>query len=236
MSDRDATTPRVFLCRHGETEWTINGRHTGITELDLTANGVNQVRGSGALLVGPGKLIDPATVTQVFVSPRKRAQTTYGLLFGGDVFHSQVPAEKVMLTDEIAEWNYGDYEGLVTSEIQARRRANGLDSDSHWDIWRDGCEGGESPQDVTDRLDHLITEINDIHRPCMHGEAPADVVLVAHGHILRAFVKRWLRIPMANHFSIMMPPGAIGILSYEDHMIDRPALVVGLAPPSEKPL
>ncbi|KAI3317545.1 phosphoglycerate mutase [Xylariaceae sp. AK1471] len=234
MSDQDATTPRVFLCRHGETEWTLNGRYTGVTDLDLTANGMNQVRGSGAFLVGPGKLIEPDSVAGVFVSPRKRAQTTYSLLFGGNVDHSQVPADRVTVTEDIAEWNYGDYEGLVTSEIRDRRKAKGLDKSTPWDIWRDGCEGGESAQEVTDRLDHLIAKINDIHRPFMQGEAPADVVLVAHGLILRAFVKRWLRIPMADHFSIMMPPGAIGILSYKDHLIEKPALLVGLAPPPEK--
>ncbi|KAJ8126731.1 hypothetical protein O1611_g6906 [Lasiodiplodia mahajangana] len=178
MSDQDATTPRVFLCRHGETEWTINGRYTGITELDLTTNGRSQVRGSGSLLVGPGKLIEPGRVARVFVSPRKRAQTTYRLLFGGDIDSSQVPAHKVTTTEDIAEWNYGDYEGLLTSEIRDRRKAKGLDSNCAWDIWRDGCEGGESAQEVTDRLDRLITKINDIHRPCMHGEAPADVVLL----------------------------------------------------------
>ncbi|KAI1133513.1 phosphoglycerate mutase [Nemania abortiva] len=212
MSDQDATTPRVFLCRHGETEWTMNGRYTGVTELDLTTNGANQVRGSGTLLVGQGKLIEPDRIARVFVSPRKRAQTTYRLLFGGDIDNSQVPAHKVTVTEDIAEWNYGDYEGLLTGEIQDRRKAKGLDSKGAWDIWRDGCEGGESAQEVTDRLDRLIMKINDIHRPCMHGEGPSNVVLVAHGHILRAFVERWLRISMAGHLPIMMPPGAIGIL------------------------
>ncbi|KAI0506715.1 phosphoglycerate mutase [Xylaria bambusicola] len=190
---------------------------------------------SYAAMVSTGKLIDPGIAARVFVSPRKRAQTTYGLLFGFDVSHSQVVAEKVTVTEETADWNYGDYEGLLTSEIQDYRRAKGLDSDCDWDIWRDGCEGEESVQEVTNRLDHLITKINDIHRSCiMHGEAPADVVLLAHGHILRTFVKRWLRIPMADQFSIMMPSGAIGILSYDDHMINKPALLVGLAPQSEK--
>jgi len=166
MSDQDATTPRVFLARHGpylpapshshfiptyiltrancagETEWTINGRYTGVTELDLTANGVQQVLGSGKRLVGPGKLIDPARITRVFVSPRKRAQTTFGLLFGqGD--ECMINSNRVTITEEIAEWGYGEYEGLLTPEIVARRAANGMDKEKPWDIWRDGCEGGE---------------------------------------------------------------------------------------------
>ncbi len=86
--------------------------------------------------------VNPAKVTRVFVSPRKRVQTTFQLLFGkGD--ESTIDSSKVTVTEEIAEWDYGDYEGLLTPEIMARRKAKGLDPDKPWDIWRDGCEGGE---------------------------------------------------------------------------------------------
>ncbi|GAB1311843.1 hypothetical protein MFIFM68171_02053 [Madurella fahalii] len=235
MSDQDATTPRVFLARHGETEWTINGRYTGVTELDLTANGVQQVLGSGKRLVGPGKLINPTNVARVFVSPRKRTQTTFGLLFGQGE-ECIIDKSKITITEEIAEWGYGEYEGLITPEIVARRAARGLDKNTPWDIWRDGCEGGDrrSAQQVTDRLDGLIQKIYEIQRPNMHGEAPADVVLVAHGHILRAFVKRWLRYPMEKPLGLMMSPGAIGVLSYENHRIEDPALMVGMSLPQER--
>ncbi|ATY60097.1 Phosphoglycerate mutase [Cordyceps militaris] len=231
MSDQDATTPRVFLARHGETEWTINGRYTGVTELDLTPRGVGQVRASGAQLVGPGRLLDPASIVRIFVSPRKRAQTTLGLLFG-DGEASQVDASKVVTTDEIAEWDYGDYEGLLTKEIRELRASKGLDTAQPWDIWRDGCEGGETAQQVTARLDALIQKIYDIQRDNMHGEHPADVVLVAHGHILRAFVKRWLLYPTESPLPLMMSPGAIGVLSYDNHSIQEPAIMVGLSMPS----
>ncbi|KAK7731013.1 hypothetical protein SLS53_008884 [Cytospora paraplurivora] len=233
MSDQDAATPRVFLARHGETEWTINGRYTGITDLPLTENGVKQVVGSATKLVGAGKLIDPSKVARVFVSPRKRAQTTFGLLFGSGE-DSTVDPTKVSTTEEIAEWGYGDYEGLLTPEIKARRKEKGLDTHQSWDIWRDGCEGGESAQQVTDRLDGLIQKIYDIQRPCMHGEAPADVVLVAHGHILRAFIKRWLKWPMDTPFALMMSPGAVGVLSYKNHNIEEPALMVGMSLPLDQ--
>lgn len=87
-------------------------------------------------------MIDPANVARVFVSPRKRAQKTLGLLFGsGD--QAMLEDNKITTTDEIAEWGYGDYEGLLTDEIRARRKEKGLDHDKPWDIWRDGCEGGE---------------------------------------------------------------------------------------------
>ena len=99
--------------------------------------------GTGKLLVGPGKLIDPVQLAHFFVSPRKRAQTTFKLLFGETQDTPMVDGNNVTVTEEIAEWGYGDYEGLYTSEIEARRKERGLDKEKPWDIWRDGCEGGE---------------------------------------------------------------------------------------------
>ena len=127
----------------GETEWTKNGRYTGITELDLTSNGEQQVRGTGKMLVGQDKLIDPSRLAHIFVSPRKRAQATCEILFEGAGKQSLLDNGKVSLTDELAEWDYGQYEGLLTKEIRQLRKEHGLDSDRPWDIWRDGCEGGE---------------------------------------------------------------------------------------------
>ena len=191
MADKDASTPRVYLARHGETEWTINGRYTGNTELLLTPNGRNQVLSSGKLLLGAGKLIDPAKLAHVFISPRKRAQETFDLLFDGEegaeagdskgkLAREGILSGKVTTTEALAEWDYGDYEGLVTKEIRELRAKRGLDKDGKWDIWRDGCEGGESAQQVTDRLDELIQRIHAIQWPCMHGEKAADVVLVSY--------------------------------------------------------
>lgn len=127
----------------GETEWTKSGRYTGITELELTENGVQQVLGTGKILVGPGKLIDRVKLAHVFISPRKRAQATFDLLFDRVGKEALVKDEKVTTTEELAEWDYGRYEGLLTKEIRARRKEQGLDPDKPWDIWRDGCEDGE---------------------------------------------------------------------------------------------
>lgn len=127
----------------GETEWTKNGRYTGITELELTDSGVQQVLGTKKILVGPGKLIDPTKLAQVFVSPRKRAQATFDLLFDGAGKDALEQNGKISITEEIAEWDYGKYEGLLTKEIRARRKEQGLDKEVPWDIWRDGCEDGE---------------------------------------------------------------------------------------------
>ncbi|KAI4245066.1 MAG: hypothetical protein L6R40_002665 [Gallowayella cf. fulva] len=143
MPDKDAGTPRVFLARHGQTEWSKNGRYTGNTELDLTAEGQQQVIGTARIVVGTGNLIDPAKLVHVFVSPRKRAQQTFDLLFREGTVQASAHDIDVTTTDELAEWDYGAYEGLKTHEIHARRRERGLDVERPWNIWKDGCEDGE---------------------------------------------------------------------------------------------
>jgi broad specificity phosphatase PhoE len=109
--------------------------------LELTADGVKQVQGTASHLVGSAKLIDPARVVKVFVSPRKRAQQTFDLLFGTSGL--KMDNEKVKLEEDITEWDHGMYEGWLGSEIRASRKERGLDTDEEWSIWRDGCEGGE---------------------------------------------------------------------------------------------
>lgn len=142
----------------GETEWTKNGRYTGITDLELSHAGVNQVTATGTQLVGAGKLIDLANIARIWVSPRKRAHQTCQLIFSGDDDISN----RLIVTEDIAEWDYGNYEGLVVGEIRARRKEEGLDGEREWNIWRDGCEGGEyvSPSLYWDRS--LIDEFNDL--------------------------------------------------------------------------
>lgn len=95
------------------------------------------------MLVGSGKLIDPSRFAHVYVSPRQRAQKTLDLLLGDAQRDVLMKEGKVTTTEDIAEWDYGDYEGLVTKEIRARRKEKGLDEEKPWDIWVDGCEDGE---------------------------------------------------------------------------------------------
>jgi broad specificity phosphatase PhoE len=102
---------------------------------------VKQVEGTASHLVGSGKLIDPARVVQVFVSPRKRAQQTFNLLFESSGMG--LDDEKVKLEEEITEWDHGMYEGWLGSEIRASRKERGLDGEREWSIWSDGCEDGE---------------------------------------------------------------------------------------------
>ncbi len=104
---------------------------------------MRQVLGTKKLFVGPGRLLDHLKLAHVYVSPRKRAQSTFDLLFDGSSKESLFSNEKISSIDELAEWGYGKYEGLLTKEIRARRMNQGLDQDRPWNIWRDGCEDGE---------------------------------------------------------------------------------------------
>lgn len=181
---------------------------------------------SSKVVVGQGKLIDPSKLTKVFISPRTRAQRTYDLLF--DDAAKAALKEKVEITEDIREWEYGAYEGVTPTDIRKQRKEKGLDTERPWDIWHDGCEGGESPTEVATRLDELIAKIKQLQAPCMDGWRPADIVVIAHGHSLRAFAKRWIGFEMGMRLPLMLEPGAVGVLSYEHHRVDEPALLLGV--------
>lgn len=147
----------------GETDWARSGRYTGLTDIPLNPRGIAQVTSTGAIAVGPHRLIDPAKIGRIYSSPRIRAKQTFELAFGstiestgGDraVDGSKVVEEgmvagelkrerKVVTEERLREWTYGDYEGLFTKEIRSLRKSRGLDGEREWDIWKDGCQGGE---------------------------------------------------------------------------------------------
>ena len=151
---------------------------------------------------------------------------TFEILF--DENAKQMLKAKTEITEEIREWDYGAYEGLLPTEIRARRKKQGLDLERSFNIWIDGCEDGESPAEVTSRLDAIIAKIKVIQGPYMHGEKDVDIVLIAHGHILRAFAKRWIEYDLAIRLPIMVEPGAVCVLSYEHHSVKEPALLLGV--------
>ncbi|KAI1392189.1 phosphoglycerate mutase-like protein [Hypoxylon trugodes] len=237
-------TPRVFLVRHGETEWSLSGKHTGVTDIPLTPNGEKRVKATGRALVGEDRLIVPKQLAHIYVSPRKRAQRTFELL-NFDVEDSlpwklhgeklpgagQVCGARVEVTQDIREWDYGDYEGITSPEIREIRSKQGLTE--RWDIWRDGCVGGESPDDVTERVDRIIKEIRDkwhspvIGKPKSGNPPPGDVLVVAHGHILRAFALRWAGKTLQDGPAFLLEAGGVGTLSYEHHNIEEPAILLG---------
>lgn len=232
------TTPRVFLARHGETEWTLNGRYTGLTDLTLTSAGESQVLASSDAFVGPHRLIDPSKLARVLISPRRRAQQTAKLLLGEHTLKQLHGEGKVATREEIREWQYGRYEGWLTRDIRRDRKERGLDQEREWDVWRDGCEDGEGegeiakgevPSEVTARIDKIIAEIRDFHRGGMKGEKGpvTDILLVSHGHFLRAFTKRWLGYQLDFPLTMLLEPGGIGVMSYAHHNVDEPAFLLG---------
>ncbi|KAH8099435.1 phosphoglycerate mutase-like protein [Cristinia sonorae] len=210
MSERPM--PRLFLIRHGETEWSLNGRHTGRTDIPLTPRGETQTASRAKQLVGEGKVIDPKNICTVFVSPRIRAHRTFHLLFG---HLDELPSH--VITESCREWDYGDYEGLLSSEIQERNPG--------WAIWRDGCPGGESTEEMCDRVDNVIKMVQEKHRKWLEsGEGSRDVVIMAHGHFNRVFIARWINFPLSlgTHFNV--DPAGIAILGYNHRNLKEPAL------------
>lgn len=224
-----APTPRVIFVRHGQTEWSKSGQHTSVTDIDLTPFGVKQMERTGHQLIGPEnyQMIKPESLKLVISSPRLRAQHTVKLLLQG-LSEKQREAVSVDVDENIREWEYGDYEGLLTKEIHALRHERGLDKDlapgDKWNIWRDGCENGEDYLQVTERVDKVIRKIRDVHRKALDNQEACDILVVGHGHILRCFAARWVNQPINTNPNYMLDAGGVGVLSYQHHNIDEPAL------------
>jgi len=160
---------RILLLRHAETAWTVTGQHTGRTDLELTAAGVAEASASAPLV---RDVIGPRGLDAVYVSPRRRAQKTAELVLGNAV------APRV--NEWLAEFDYGAYEGLAPAEIQ--KLAPG------WNIWDDGCPGGESVADVGARADRFIELV-------LREHPGQTVCAVSHGHMLRFLTARLLKLP-----------------------------------------
>jgi broad specificity phosphatase PhoE len=171
----------VWLLRHAETEWSLNGRHTGRTDIPLTDHGRDIARALRARLEGHGFAL-------VLSSPLGRARETAELAGLGDY----------ELRDDLREWDYGDYEGVTTPDIRARRPS--------WYLWRDGARNGETPAEVGARCDRIIEEVLG---------ADGDVVLVAHGHILRALGARWVEQDPSFGGRLFLSTGTISVLGFE---------------------
>jgi broad specificity phosphatase PhoE len=173
--------PDLYLLRHGETEWTISGRHTGITDIPLTARGEDEARRSGGFFQSIG-------FTKVFCSPRLRARRTCELA-------GLSPLMEVH--DDLHEWIYGDYEGLLPREIQALRPG--------WNVFAHGCPGGETPAQVSERADRVIAMVRRLE---------GKVAVVSHGHFSRALAVRWVGLPIGHGHALESSTGSVSILSY----------------------
>jgi broad specificity phosphatase PhoE len=179
----------IVLVRHGETAWTRTRQHTGKTDLPLDEEGRRQAQLVGTALAG-------RAFGLVLTSPFRRARETCELAgFPG----------RAQARPELAEWDYGDYEGITTAEIRAER--------PDWSLWRDGVPGGESPDDVGRRADRVIEEVR---------TAGVDTLIFGHGHQLRVLTARWLGLPPADGRLFVLSTASVSILGYER---ETPALL-----------
>ena len=178
----------IVLVRHGQTEWSANGRHTSYTDLDLTVIGEQQARDVGQRL-GDRKFV------AVISSPRRRALRTAEL----------AGLSVTATTEDLAEWNYGEYEGITTAEIRQVR--------PDWSLWTDGCPGGESPAQVGARLDRVLAQARSFL-------AEGDVALVGHGHALRVAGARWAGLAPKDGSILKLDTATLSVLGFE-HDVDQ---------------
>jgi probable phosphoglycerate mutase len=169
----------LVVVRHADTEWTVSGRHTGRTDIPLNETGRERAVALADRLAGH-------PFAAVWSSPLLRARETARLAGFEPILH-----------EALEEWDYGEYEGLTTPQILEQRPG--------WDLWRDGCPGGERAADVGARADAMLTRL----------PAQGDVLAFSHGHMLRVLTARWLGLAATGGALLVLAPGAIGVLGWE---------------------
>ena len=185
-----ATLPITYLARHGETAWTLTGQHTGRTDIPLTERGESNARRLGERL-------KRLTFARVFTSPLRRAVRTCELAGF---------AAAATVDPDLVEWNYGEYEGRRTAEIRLER--------PDWQLFRDGCPGGETPDEVGVRADRVVSRVRAVR---------GDVLLFSSGHFLRVLAARWLGLePGAGRF-FLLSTASLSALGYE-HDVTQPVI------------
>ena len=182
--------PVVYVARHGETAWTLSGQHTGLTDLPLTERGERNARRLEERLRG-------LSFAKVFTSPLQRATRTCELAGFGAV------AE---IDRDLLEWNYGEYEGRLTTDIYKER--------PEWQLFRDGCPGGESPNEVGTRADRAVKRVRAVK---------GDVLIFSSGHFLRVFAARWLGLDAAFGRYFLLSTASLSALGYE-HNVSEPVI------------
>ena len=183
--------PVVYVARHGETAWSLSGQHTGRTDLPLTPNGERNARRLGERLKG-------MTFQRVFTSPLRRASRTCELAGFGSVAESD---------PDLMEWDYGRYEGLRSAEILAER--------PDWQLFQDGCPGGESPAQVGERADRVVARVRAVN---------ANVLLFSSGHFIRVLAARWLALgPGSAGRYFLLSTASLSALGYE-HNLAHPVI------------
>jgi broad specificity phosphatase PhoE len=184
------TFPVVYLARHGETAWTVTGQHTGLTDLPLTERGEENARRLAERLQG-------ISFAKVFTSPLRRAMQTCELAGFGPVAETD---------RDLVEWNYGEYEGRRTVDILRER--------PDWQLFRDGCPGGESPSQIAARADRVVRRVRAV---------AGNVLLFSSGHFLRVLATRWIGLEPINGRLFMLSTASLSALSYEN-TLSQPAI------------
>ena len=185
------TLPVVYLARHGETAWSLTGQHTGLTDLPLTEHGERNARRLRARLRG-------LTFARVFTSPLQRASRTCEL--------ARFRAEAVVDPD-LVEWNYGEYEGRTSADIYRER--------PDWQLFRDGCPGGETPEQIGARADRVVARVRAV---------PGNVLVFSSGHFMRVLAARWLGLEAGwagGYF--LLSTASLSAVGYE-HKLSRPVI------------
>ena len=175
----------LYCIRHGETEWSLSGQHTGVTDIPLTDNGRDLARRLSPALSG-------RRFSRVLVSPLKRALETCALAG---------LADDAQIEPDLMEWNYGAYEGLTPASIR--------EFNPGWLLFRDGCPDGESPEQVGERVDRIISRVL---------EEDGDVALFAHGHVLRTLAARWIGLSPQGGAHFLLDTGTLCILGFYREM------------------
>lgn len=175
--------PVIYIARHGETAWSLTGQHTGVTDLPLTERGERNARRLGERLRG-------MQFARVLTSPLQRARRTCELAGFG------ATAE---VDPDLVEWNYGDYEGLTSKEIRAGR--------PDWQLFRDGCPGGESPEQITRRARRVVDRLQAVS---------GNLLLFSSGHIIRVLTAVWLRLhPSAFSAYLLLETASLSAVGYD---------------------
>ena len=179
----DNQLPVIYIARHGETAWTITGQHTGLTDLTLTPKGECNARRLAEPLRG-------LSFAKVFTSPLQRARQTCALAGFGPVAEVE---------NDLVEWNYGEYEGLRSKEIRAKR--------PDWELFRDGAPGGESPAQVVARADNVWKRVRDVN---------GNVLLFTSGHFIRVLAARWIGLePSIHSNSFLLSTASLSAVGFE---------------------
>ena len=175
----------LYLIRHGETAWSLTHQHTGRTDIPLTEHGEEEARQLGKRLGG-------TQFARIFSSPSQRAQRTCELVASGASLETE---------PDLAEWNYGDYEGSCTANIRKER--------PDWNIFRDGCPGGETPGQVSDRADRLIVRLRKLE---------GKIALFSHGQFGCVLAARWIGLPVIEGPHFVLGTASLSVLGYDpDH-------------------